>query len=185
MVVNLRGARVGVGVHCCYAGVVGVRDEVAVVGEGGRPLQHDGNVLVVVMLGRLGLLLLMVVVNSLGVRILMQAVVFSCPARRQRMAVLVVVLLLEAVPVHVLAKVGEARGTLEMVAVGSHHGDVVMLLLGCGPGHGGMALWGGGGVLTARVGHGVVELGGVDASLVRAALVLDHGGLSAEAASCQ
>lgn len=79
MVVNLRGARV-VGVHCCYAGVVGVRDEVAVVGEGGRPLQHDGNVLVVVMLGRLGLLL-MVVVNSLGVRILMQAVVFSCPAR--------------------------------------------------------------------------------------------------------
>lgn len=44
-----------------------------------------------------------------------------------------------------------------------------------------MALWSGGGVLTARVGHGVVELGGVDSSLVRAALVLDHGGLSAEA----
>lgn len=34
VVVNLRGVRV-VGVYCCYVGVVGVCDEVVVVGEGG------------------------------------------------------------------------------------------------------------------------------------------------------
>lgn len=100
------------------------------------------------------------------------------------MVVLVVVLLLEVVFVYVLVKVGEVCGMLEMVVVGFYYGDVVMLLLGCSLGYGGMVFWSGGGVFIVCVGYGVVEFGGVDFLLVRVVLVFDYGGFFVEVVLC-
>jgi hypothetical protein len=161
--VDLLAARVRVGVHGRDAGVVLLGDEVAVLRQAGGPLEHVHAVLC----GLLGWLL---VRRAL---VLLRVAVVLVGAARQAVAVAVLLLHVEAV--HVLAKVGEGLGAVQVVPVVTHHGDALRWPL-----HG-VASRCGGGLVAAGFRHGVIDLGGVDAALVRSSLVLDHGSFPAEA----
>jgi hypothetical protein len=156
----------GIGVHGCDARVVLLGDEVTVLGKASCPLEHVHT--------RVLLRLLRWLLVRLNLVLLRVAVVLVCPAGGE--AVPVAVLLLHVKAVHVLAKVGKGLGAVEVVAVVAHHGHALGWPL-----HG-VASGCGGRLVTARLGHRVIDLRGVDSALVRSSLVLDHGGFPAEAA---
>lgn len=123
--------RVRVGVHRRYARVVLVGNKVAVMWETGGPLKHL-HAWMLLRMRLLRLLLLMMMVRSLAVE---RTMILRWPARRQTVSV--IVLLLQVVALHVLAKVGERSSSLEVVTVRTQHGYVVVLW----PSHGRVALW--------------------------------------------
>jgi len=145
--------RHGCRVHGGDARVVLLRHVVRVLRQAGCPVQH----------GHARVLL----VDGLAVELVRTA--------RERVAVAV---LWHVVLVHVLAKVGERGSPVQAVAVG-HGVDGHALRR---PLHG-VALGRRGRLVAARLRGAVVQLRRVDAALVRPSLVLDHGGLSAEAAA--
>jgi len=115
--------------------------------------------------------------------LLRMAVVLVRAARGEAVSVavrlLLLLLLLHAeATVHVLAKVGKGLSAVQVMAgvtVVGHHGHARGW-----PVHG-IASGSGRRLLAARLGHGVIDLGGVDSALVRSSLVLHHGGFPAEA----
>ena len=145
-----RGSRgMGVRVHGCDAGVVLLRDEVAVLGKARGSLEHvDTGVL-------LRLLWWLLVRGDLV--LLRMAVVLVRTAGRQAVPMpvllLLLLLLLHVEAVHVLAKIGKGRSAMEVVTMVTHHGDALWWPL-----HG-VASGSGGRLIAARLGHGVIDLG--------------------------
>ena len=158
------GSWVRVRVHRRHTGIVLFSHKKAVLGQAGCPLQHVHWML---------LLRLRVLVNRcLGVMVGVTTVVLVSTARGE--AVPVVELLLEAIAAHLLTKVGKGGGAVKVMRVVVHDGQALRWPL-----H--RAAFGGcGRVFAARVRHGIVDLGRVNSSLVRAPLVLHHCCLSAE-----
>ena len=158
--------RVLVGGHGGDARVVLVGDEVVVVWHASCSLEYL----------HAGVLLLLLRV-AVGVERWLaegrRAVVFGS-AGREAVAV-VVVLLLQAVVVHVLAEVGKRGGSLELVAGMAHHGAVVRL-----PWHRGVALGCRRRAVASTVRDHVIKLRGVRPALVCSLPMLYHCCLPAE-----
>lgn len=143
LVLSVHRGRGGVRVcvHGCYAGVVLLRDEVAMLRQARGALEHvDTGVLLVLLVLRLLRLVLLVWERTL---VLGVSVVLVCAAGRQAMPV--AILLLNVESVHVLAKVGKGLSTVEVMAMMAHHGHALRR-----PGHG-VALWSRWGILASRL----------------------------------